>query len=99
MSAAEELKERGNEFYKDGDWRRAGKKYHAALLYIKAVRDRPDDISALVGADVSKATPPTKEETERADLLFIKVSNNLAGELIICFAANFIPLILIACGK
>ena len=80
ISAAIELKECGNKFYQEGNWRRAAKKYHEALLYVKAVRDKP--LTELLGADIIKTTPPTSEESERATSLFVSLSNNLAGLVI-----------------
>lgn len=80
ISAAVELKESGNKFYQEGNWRRAAKKYHEALLYVKAVRDKSIAQLDLLGADFAKTTPPISEkERERATSLFVVISNNLAG--------------------
>lgn len=78
LSAALKLKEAGNELYKVSSWRKAARKYHEALLYVKAVRDRPPDpLSKLLGGSIVRG--PTKEDMKKADMLFVAVTNNLAG--------------------
>lgn len=79
LSAALKLKEAGNELYKASNWRKAARKYHEALLYVKAVRDRPPEAldKLLHGVDVVRN--PNKEDMTKADMLFVTLTNNLAG--------------------
>ncbi len=80
-----ELKEEGNVFFKNEQWRAASKKYHYSLLYIKGLLDSlpsSADSNSLMSALMSRQnggieiTPEVKEEAMK---LSIALSNNLAG--------------------
>ena len=74
---AEQLKEEGNEFFKERSWKKAIKKYHHGLMYVKGILDRFD---AIPGLYESRRVPPTTEEKAAANVILASLSNNLAGK-------------------
>lgn len=74
ITSAQELKQEGNCFFKSGEWKKAIRKYHHALMYAKGVVDKFDSIPGLRHKE--KATP---EEESSANELIAALSNNLAG--------------------
>ncbi len=77
LARALELKEEGNVLFKQQEWRRAIKKYHHSLMFIKGVTDRPDKMMGF--ALPSKFKKPTAEEEKCSIELLVSVHNNIAG--------------------
>ncbi len=76
LALAHTLKEEGNEFFRQKEWKKAAKKYHYTLLYCKGVVDKLDFIPGLAATGRLRAT--REQETEGSELL-ASVYNNLAG--------------------
>ena len=81
IEKALELKDEGNAFFKSGDYRKASRKYHYALMYAKAITLSVGDMQAIIpGLDsVARKYHSTEEEKSVATELTITLSNNLAG--------------------
>lgn len=77
LDRAKQLKQEGNQHFKDKGWKKAIKKYHHALMYCKGITDKLDFIPGLAAAGGVKAS--AEEEREATDIT-VAVSNNLAGE-------------------
>lgn len=74
------LKEEGNVFFKGGNWKKAARKYHDALLYVKAICDNSGElVNAIAGTTIAPA-PATQAERDQAEVLLTALSNNLAGQ-------------------
>ena len=76
LATAEELKQEGNKLFKEGEWKKAIKKYHHTLMYTKGILDKFEALPGLQQAIQVKATP---QEEAAARELSATVSNNLAG--------------------
>ena len=79
LSKASEEKEQGNIFFKKGELRKAKKRYHIALMYVKDI-EKPNPLEKMAGAPTSKPVEP-----EQLELIFSLRSvcyNNLAGMVI-----------------
>ena len=80
IAKAQELKQEGNAFFKQQEWKKAIRKYHHAIMYAKGIIDKFDLIPGLERA--GGRLKPTDEETKTANELMAAVSNNLAGNLL-----------------
>ena len=76
LASAEELKQEGNKLFKEGEWKKAIRKYHHSLMYTKGILDKFEALPGLQQVMRVKATP---QEEEAARELSATVSNNLAG--------------------
>ena len=81
LDQAKSLKQEGNEFFKQNEWKAAIRKYHHALMYCKGIMDKLDFIPGLAAAGGLRATE--KQEKEASDVT-VAVTNNLAGIVCIC---------------
>ena len=85
LSQAYKLKEEGNQLFKEEEWKRAAKKYHFSLMYVKGLLETlPNDpmLKMLLSKNVTQTEPQpeiTPQEKEDATKLLITLSNNLAG--------------------
>ncbi|XP_055879244.1 tetratricopeptide repeat protein 9C-like [Biomphalaria glabrata] len=78
---AREYKDRGNEDYKKGNFRKAAGSYHRALLYLKGLSSNcPDLLSSLSGLPKNKGkSPMTQDLMDDARSLTCDCHNNLAA--------------------
>ena len=76
IAKAHELKQEGNSLFKAGQLRRAMRKYHHGLLYVKGVVNQVPGLPAVERLVRVKASPAEEEE---ANELIGALSNNLAG--------------------
>lgn len=81
LEEALSLKERGNEFFGEREWKKAVRKYHHALMYCKGITDKLDVIPGLAAAGGLKST---EEEKREATAITVAVTNNLAGLEMLC---------------
>lgn len=77
IGRAQELKQEGNRFFKEGEWRKAMRKYHYGLLHVRGVLEVVD-IPGL--SEHMRRPKPTPEERAEAQELSVSLSNNLASE-------------------
>lgn len=74
-----ELKDEGNKLVKAKEWKKAIKKYHHALMYIKGITDKLD---SLPGLEVALGRPqPSEQDRKDATELMLNLLNNLSCEL------------------
>ena len=81
LSKSQDLKEEGNTLFKQQEWRKAIKKYHHSLMYVKGITDRGDKLLALGGLIDTQTTvlKPTKEQEKMAEEVLVALHNNIAG--------------------
>ncbi len=77
LARALKLKDEGNACFKLQEWRKAIKKYHHSLMFVKGVTDRPDKMMGF--ALPSRFSKPTAEEEKYSVELLVSVHNNIAG--------------------
>lgn len=70
------LKQKGNDFFGAGHWKKAIRQYHHALMYCKGITDKLDFIPGLAAAGGLRVT---EEEEREATEVSVAVTNNLAG--------------------
>ena len=80
---ARELKDEGGELFRGSEWKKAARKYHYALLYVKgAIDTKPNDplIKMLMkqSQDVVELSPAERQEAHQLQMTLL---NNLAGKL------------------
>jgi len=87
LAKANVLKDEGNAFYKQRDYKNAMKKYHRALLYVKGLNaEHPFAVVLNGGSEMSEELVQQLKNTE------VSCYNNLAGtnSVEICFLSlNF----------
>ena len=77
---ATELKESGNELFGKGQWKKAIRKYHYGLMYVKSITTENLDMQNLMGFGARpRKAGPSDEEKSSANELFVLLSNNIAG--------------------
>ena len=76
LTKSTEEKEQGNIFFKNGELRKAKKRYHIALMYVKDI-EKPNPLEKMVGTPTSK--PVTPEQLGLIISLRSVCYNNLAG--------------------
>jgi hypothetical protein len=81
LNKAQMLKDRGNQEFKNGEWREAAKCYHHSLMYAKGVISEstidPSLMFILRGRDGQSSSVLESEKAE-ANQLILALSNNLA---------------------
>ena len=77
LQEALSLKEEGNGYFKQKDYKNAMKKYHRSLLYVKGLTNQPAVFGSKSREDISEEL---KVEIER---VMCSVYNNLAGKSIV----------------
>ena len=73
------LKKEGNLLVKTEEWKKAMKKYHHALMYVKCVCDKLDRLPGLE-ASLGRQQPSVEEKKEATQLM-LSLWNNLSCEL------------------
>ena len=76
LASADKLRQEGNKLFKEGEWKKAIKKYHHSLMYTKGILDKFEALPGVQEVTRVKATP---QEEAAARELSATVSNNLAG--------------------
>ena len=79
IAKCRELKDEGNKLFKATQWKKAIKKYHHALMYIKGVTDRLDSLP-LLEATLGKQQPSEQDRKDAIELM-LNLLNNLSCEL------------------
>ena len=68
------LKEEGNALFKQKDLKKAMKKYHTSLMYVRGLVDRPSLLQHTPSAEMAN-----EEQKERIHQIEFSIYNNLAG--------------------
>lgn len=79
IAKCRELKDEGNKFFKAKQWKKAIKKYHHALMYVKGVTDRLDSLP-LLEATLGRQQPSEQDRKDAIELM-LNLLNNLSCEL------------------
>lgn len=79
IAKAQELKLEGNQFFKAGQLKKAMRKYHYGLLYVRGVINHIDSLPGV--EQLNRAKPSPAEEQAASDLI-ATLSNNLAGAVL-----------------
>jgi hypothetical protein len=85
LQTALKFKEEGNQFYKDGNFKKAAGKYHRAVLYMKGIDTDLHGTPAFLQAasvDPNHEKHIKKETEQRCIEINISVYNNLAACLL-----------------
>jgi len=77
LGKAKDLKDSGNELFKNGDTKNATKKYHQALMYVKGVLCTDTSVPGIPEDLMYEKV--NKEEKAIGDELTATLHNNLAG--------------------
>ena len=75
LQKAQSLKDEGNEFFKQKDYKNAMKKYHRALLHVKGLTDQPEMLGILPRED--NISEELKAIIEK---ITCSIYNNLSGK-------------------
>ena len=79
MVKCRELKEEGNKLVKAKEWKKAMKKYHHALMYVKGITDKLDSLPGLEA--ILGRQQPSEQERKDATELMLSLLNNLSCKL------------------
>ena len=74
------MKDEGNKLFKVNQWRKAIKKYHHALMYIKGITDRLDTLDQTDLKVILGKQQPSQQDRKDAEELMINLLNNLSCE-------------------
>jgi hypothetical protein len=83
MVKCRELKEEGNKLVKAKEWKKAMKKYHHALMYVKGITDKLDLLPGL--EETLGRQKPSEQEKKDATELMLSLLNNLSCKLLIIY--------------
>nr|ACO14981.1 Tetratricopeptide repeat protein 9C [Caligus clemensi] len=86
ITTAEQYKEAGNAYYKNGNYKKAAGQYHRSVLYMKGIDNdlfgTPDFLKSVSVHPSEKKTKIPEEVEKRCIAINISIYNNLAASLL-----------------